>query len=131
MAVKLNTQAFEFAKRLINEKRVVLDRMDDWSEHQPSAQQENEFIEKHGFGEYQKWHLGVDDEHNENTKSRYKFPYGDFDKVHRRHRGGGAIRATEISGHRERRGSPARHARQTDVIGHGRPPGDLHADAEA
>ncbi|MCW2947013.1 MAG: hypothetical protein JWR24_3730 [Actinoallomurus sp.] len=83
MAVKLNTQAFEFAKRLINEKRVVLDSMDDWSEHQPSAQQENEFIEKHGFGEYQKWHLGVDDEHNENTKSRYKFPYGDFDKVHR------------------------------------------------
>ena len=29
------------------------------------------------------WHLGIDDEHGEETKGRYKFPYGDFDKVHR------------------------------------------------
>jgi hypothetical protein len=29
--------------------------MDDWSEHRPSAQQENEFIEKHGYREYGRW----------------------------------------------------------------------------
>src|SRR5258707_5449192 len=44
---------------------------------------ENEFIDAEGFAEYGKWHLGIDDEADENTKRRYKFPYGDFKKVHR------------------------------------------------
>jgi hypothetical protein len=83
MAVKLSQRSYEFAKKLINERRVVLDNMDDWSEHQPSTRQENEFIEKHGFGEYGRWHLAVDDEYAEDKKSRYKFPYGDFENVHR------------------------------------------------
>ncbi|GAA3791753.1 hypothetical protein GCM10022226_08440 [Sphaerisporangium flaviroseum] len=83
MAVKLNQRGFDNAKSRVKEKRVVLDVMDDWSEHRPLAAQENEFIEKHGFDEYGKWHLGVDDEMGENTKGRYKFPYGDFENVHR------------------------------------------------
>jgi hypothetical protein len=29
----------------------VRDERDDWSEHQPSAAQQNAFIEEHGFGE--------------------------------------------------------------------------------
>jgi hypothetical protein len=45
MAVKLNERWFEFAKKLIDDGRVVLDA--------------------------------------EDNESRYKFPYGDFDKVHR------------------------------------------------
>ena len=32
---------------------------------------------------YQRWYLGIDDEQDEDTKGRYKFPYGDFTKVHR------------------------------------------------
>jgi hypothetical protein len=83
MAVKLSERSFEFAKKLIGERRVVLDVMDDWSEHEPSTQQQNEFIEKHGYGEYGRWFLGVDDEEGEETKARYKFPYGDFENVHR------------------------------------------------
>ncbi|MBC6458942.1 hypothetical protein [Actinomadura sp. HBU206391] len=83
MAVKLSERSFDFAKKLIGDGRVVLDVMDDWSEHQPSTEQENEFIEKFGFGEYGRWHLGVDDEHAEDSKSRYKFPYGDLENVHR------------------------------------------------
>jgi len=54
-----------------------------WSEHQPAAKEENEFIEEHGWGEYSKWHLGVDDEENRETKGHYKLPYGDFEAVHR------------------------------------------------
>ena len=30
-----------------------------------------------------KWHLGEDDEEAEDSKRRYKFPYGDFQNVHR------------------------------------------------
>jgi len=83
MAVKLNKSAYDQAKRLINEGHVVLDEKDAWSEHRPSAEQENEFIRRHGLNEYAKWHLGIDDEKDEHTKGRYKFPYGDFKNVHR------------------------------------------------
>ncbi|MCW2902966.1 MAG: hypothetical protein JWO67_5231 [Streptosporangiaceae bacterium] len=83
MAVKLSSRSFEYAKSLVKERRVVLDVMDDWSEHQPTAQQENDFIAKHGYGEFGRWHLAEDDEFGKETKSRYKFPYGDFENVHR------------------------------------------------
>jgi|SRR3954447_9260532 len=83
MAVKLNRRGYEHAQQLVNDGRVVLDQRDDWSEHQPSAADENRFIEEHGWGEYGKWHLGTDDEENRETKGHYKFPYGDFQDVHR------------------------------------------------
>jgi hypothetical protein len=83
MAVKLNGTAYEHARELITSGRVVFDERDAWSEHQPSAQEENEFIERRGFGEYAKWYLGINDERPEETKGHYEFPYGDFKKVHR------------------------------------------------
>jgi hypothetical protein len=83
MAVKLNQRGFEHAKKLINDGQFVYDDRDAWSEHQPSTAEENRLIESHGFGEYGLWHLGVDDEAAEDTKSHYKFPYGDFRRVHR------------------------------------------------
>jgi hypothetical protein len=83
MAVKLNERAFEHAKRLINDGRFVFDDRDAWSEHQPATADENRFIEEHGWDAYGLWHLGVDDEAKADTKGHYKFPYGDFDKVHR------------------------------------------------
>jgi hypothetical protein len=83
MAVKLNRRAYEHAQDLVRERKVVYDQRDAWSEHQPSAQQENEFIRQYGSEEYAKWYLGIDDAEAEHTKERYKFPYGDFGKVHR------------------------------------------------
>ena len=83
MAVTLNRRAFDHAKELINEGRIVLDERDAWSEHRPTAEQENEFIRLHGFAEYGRWYLGINDEKPEQTKGHYEFPYGDFRKVHR------------------------------------------------
>jgi hypothetical protein len=57
MAVKLNKRAFEHATNLIGQGTFVFDEKDMWSEHQPSAQDENEYLKKHGFGEYGKWYL--------------------------------------------------------------------------
>ena len=82
-AVKLNIGAIEYAKDLIKQGYVVADGRGAWSEHHPSAVAENEFIRLHGFGEYAKWHLGIDHRYAENTKQRYKFPYGDFKNIHR------------------------------------------------
>jgi hypothetical protein len=83
MSVKLNRQAFDHAKELIGKGCVMIDARDAWSEHQPSAEEENEFISQHGFDEYAKWHLGIDDAEGKEAKGRYKFPYGDFKNVHR------------------------------------------------
>jgi hypothetical protein len=81
--LKLNETAYDYARQLIEDGHVVIDERDDWSEHQPSAEDENRFIEEHGWGEYAKWHLGIDEESREETKARYRFPYGDFENVHR------------------------------------------------
>ena len=83
MAVKLNRSGFDHAKELIVSGRFVFDERDAWSEHQPSTQQENDFIDRHGIEEFGKWHLGINDEKDPHTKGRYEFPYGDFVNVHR------------------------------------------------
>ncbi|MCW3035631.1 MAG: hypothetical protein JWM17_943 [Actinobacteria bacterium] len=83
MAVRLNETALDHAKALIRDGKYVADERDAWSEHEPSAEQENRYIEEHGYTAYARWYLGVDDEENEETKAHYKFPYGDFEKVHR------------------------------------------------
>ncbi|HKC29815.1 MAG TPA: hypothetical protein VKB75_17505 [Jatrophihabitans sp.] len=83
MAVVLNAAGYAHATDLVGSGDCVVDERDDWSEHQPSAQQQNDFIRAHGFREYGRWHLGIDDEMGEETKGRYKFPYGDLAKVHR------------------------------------------------
>jgi hypothetical protein len=83
MSVKLNQSSYAHAKTLIKNRRCALDQRGDWSEHQPSAQEKNRFIEQHGLAEYRKWHLGEDKELPEHNKRRYKFPYGDFKKAHR------------------------------------------------
>ena len=83
MAVLLNKRAFEHAKQLLASGKYVFDQKDDWSEHEPSHEIENIFIDTYGYGEYSKWYLGIDDEKEEDTKGRYKFPYGDFKNLHR------------------------------------------------
>jgi len=81
--IRLNADAFEFAAQLIKQGHVIPDSKGSWREHRPSALEENEFIDAHAFTEYAKWHLGIDDRYPQNTKRRYKFPYGDFKNVHR------------------------------------------------
>jgi hypothetical protein len=75
--------ADEHARDLIAAGRYLIDDRDAWSEHHPSARQENDYIERHGIAEYATWHLGTEDENDENRKGRYKVPYGDIQNVHR------------------------------------------------
>jgi hypothetical protein len=82
-SVHLNLSAFEHARRLLESGHVVNDVKGRWWVDKPSTDRENAFLREYGFAEYTKWHLGIDDRHPENTKARYKFPYGDFKNVHR------------------------------------------------
>jgi hypothetical protein len=83
MAVRLNKSGYDHAQELVSAGRVVLDACDDWSAHQPSSDEQNEFIAEHGWAEYSKWHLGADDEADRETQAHYRFLYGDFETVHR------------------------------------------------
>ena len=84
-----NTTAFEYAKNLIQDGKVVKDERDAWSEDAPTTDQENDFIEKHNLQEFGKWYLAI--EGDKDNKTSYKFPYGDFEKVHR-----GAVIAAKV-----------------------------------
>jgi hypothetical protein len=83
MSATLFKKGYEHARELVEHGHVVRDQRDDWSEHQPSAEEENEFIRSHGMDEFGKWHLGVDANQPADTKGHWKFPYGDFKNVHR------------------------------------------------
>src|SRR5436190_14505442 len=80
-SIKVNEDAVAFASQLIQEGHLIADRKGAWREHKPSPDMENEFIRTHGFAEYAKRHLAVDERFSLNAKSRYKFPYGDFKNV--------------------------------------------------
>jgi hypothetical protein len=81
MAIHLNQEAVEHAQNLIKGRQY--ERESDWSQAQPSAEVENNFIDENGWEAFAKWHLAYDTEASEETKSRYKFPFGDFSKLHR------------------------------------------------
>jgi hypothetical protein len=83
MSAKLYQKGYDHARTLVEQGSVVRDQRDDWSEHKPSAEDENELIRREGLDEYARWHLGIDQHESAETKARYKFPYGDFKKVHR------------------------------------------------
>jgi hypothetical protein len=83
MSVKLIQSSFDHAKKLVANRQCVLDQRDAWSEHRPSRSAEKRLIREDGISAYRKWHLGEDDELPDDNKRRYKFPYGDFSKIHR------------------------------------------------
>jgi hypothetical protein len=83
MSVKLNKQALKHARQLIKSGKVVRDRRDDWSEDALPAKDENAWLKKHDWDDFASWHLGVDRKASPETKGRYSFPMGDYQKLHR------------------------------------------------
>jgi hypothetical protein len=81
--VRVNVAALDWAATLIAQGHFVADKKGAWRNDHPTRSQENDFAHSHGFPEYSKWYLAVDERHAQNSKARYKFPFGDFQKVHR------------------------------------------------
>ncbi|MEA2704483.1 MAG: hypothetical protein QOJ69_1412 [Actinomycetota bacterium] len=77
----VNERAVAKARRLIDARQYVL--RSDWGEAQPTAEDENKFLEFHSWDEYAEWHLGLTVGANDETKARYGFVYGDFRRLHR------------------------------------------------
>ncbi len=77
----VNKRAVAHARSLIDARQYVLDS--DWGESQPSADDENTFLETHSWDEYGEWHLGLTDDATDETKGRYAFVFGDLRRIHR------------------------------------------------
>src|SRR5262245_36200295 len=77
----VNEAAVKRAKELIDARQYVL--RSTWNDVQPSAQQQNDFLDSHSWEEYAAWHLGLTDAAKDHTKARYAFVFGDFRRLHR------------------------------------------------
>ena len=67
----MNPAAVEHARKMIDARQYVLDS--DWGEAQPTAADENRFLESHSWEEYAVWHLGLTEGANDETKALYAF----------------------------------------------------------
>ena len=63
-------------RSLIDAHQYVLDS--DWQDAQPSAEQQNDFLDRHGWDDNGAWHLGLTVGANDETKARHAFMFGDF-----------------------------------------------------
>jgi hypothetical protein len=77
----VNKRAVGRAEELIKSRQYVL--RSEWGDVQPSAKDENAFLESHPWEEYAEWHLGLTEGAADETKARYAFVFGDFRRVHR------------------------------------------------
>ena len=78
---EVNDSAVEFALELIERRRYVL--RSDWGTRQPTAREQNRYLQSHDWDEYSRWHLGLTDGPADETKARYAFAFGDFSRIHR------------------------------------------------
>jgi hypothetical protein len=77
----VNKTAVENARRLIDSRQYVLDS--DWGTVQPSAADQNAYLETHTWEDYSGWHLGLTEGASDETKARYAFVMGDLRRIHR------------------------------------------------
>ena len=77
----VNTAAVTHCRRLIDAHQYVVSS--DWGDVQPSAEQENDYLQSHSWSDFSLWHLALTSEANGETKARYAFVYGDLRRVHR------------------------------------------------
>ena len=77
----VNDAGVAHARELIDARQYVV--RSEWGGVQPSAEDENHFLQGHSWDEYAAWHLGLTDGAADETKARYAFVYGDFRHVHR------------------------------------------------
>jgi len=78
---EVNPAAVEHITKLIDSHQYVIDSR--WGDVQPTADDENRFLESHDWAEYGAWHLGLTVGVDDETKARYAFVCGDFRRVHR------------------------------------------------
>ncbi|HSJ44786.1 MAG TPA: hypothetical protein VK923_08915 [Euzebyales bacterium] len=78
---RVNDAGVTKARELIDAGQYVLDS--EWSDAAPDADAGNAQLERHGYDGFGQWYLAIDTDAGQQTKERYGFIYGDFDRLHR------------------------------------------------
>ena len=78
---RVNRRGVAKARALIDARRYRV--RSQWADVQPRAAEQNAFIKSHGWDEYASWHLALTDGPADETKARYAFVFGDFQRLHR------------------------------------------------
>jgi hypothetical protein len=78
---EVNTASVARIEERIRARQYVL--QSDWGDAQPSADDENAYLERHRWDDYASWFIGLTDGATDETKGRYAFVCGDFRRVHR------------------------------------------------
>lgn len=78
---EVNESGVAHVRRMIEAHQYVLES--EWGEVQPTAEDENAYLERHSWEEYGAWHVGLTVGANDETKARYAFVCGDLRRVHR------------------------------------------------
>jgi hypothetical protein len=78
---KVNEAGVAKAKALIDARQYVV--RSRWADVQPTADDENAFLDSHTWDEYGQWHLALTEGARDETKARYGFVFGDFRRLHR------------------------------------------------
>jgi hypothetical protein len=77
----VNEAAVDKARHLIDVRQYVL--RSSWSDVQPTASDQDDFLDRNDWDAYADWHLGLTEGAAPETKGRYAFVYGDFRRLHR------------------------------------------------
>ena len=77
----VNERAVAKAHELIDARQYVL--RSGWGRVQPTAEDENAYLERHPWDDYAAWHLALTEGASDETKARYAFVFGDFRRIHR------------------------------------------------
>lgn len=78
---EVNAAAVARIEARIRARQYVL--RSDWGDVQPSPDDENAYLERHGWDAYASWFIALTDGAAEETKGRHAFVCGDFRRVHR------------------------------------------------
>jgi hypothetical protein len=78
---EVNKDGVAHARKLIDAGNY--DTKTPWGEAAPSAAEGNQELKREDWEGYEQWFLAVDPDASEETKKRYAFPYGDYEKVNR------------------------------------------------
>jgi hypothetical protein len=78
---RVNEAAVARAQEMIEARQYVV--RSEWSEVQPDATAQNDYLERSGWVAYALWHLGLTEGARDETKARYAFVFGDLRRLHR------------------------------------------------
>ena len=81
MAIILNEAGFDHAKRLIEKCFEVSRDPSNWGEVKSSIDEIINYLDSHKLEEYGLWFLGFDTEAPQDERSKYIYPFGDFNLV--------------------------------------------------